>query len=814
MTKQISETLNQGLQFKNKQNAIKENAPKKFKEGFQMSSNTNNKYVPTSYSDPINALDKLEIGNTQDILSTASNAQGQIADIKTLQTQFNTLYNQYITAQNLLLTDTRTNVTNNNNKGSNANLGKNIRTQAGAIGYVTNQGVYKWYDSMDILEDTAGFNQCPGQTWTQLPTNTIPANLTLGSAMVSGQSCGNEGKNVFVSSVIKDPSSTYLGNFNDNSASRAMNLLSQGQVYTYETCQKAAAESGNTLFGLQAVNTTTGLAYCSTSSNLTQTEEYGVAPGKCYAGTDGNQYGTGWTNAIYNTTNSTYVGCYNDSNVRAMIPAMPSSQLYPNPVYVMATANSDSWGNIGFPNNVANFIWYTANADQGAPVVNYGATLFTQYNNTTGAPINAICYSYCDDSAQVYINTAELCDVGMGVEQASCTLNTGMNAIQVVVSNFSGPAGFVMSMYDSNKNILFSTSSAWTYSTTAPPPPSTNGLSQIYSVASCQQAAADYGYTYFAVQDGNAGTSQCFVSNNLTQAEEYGTANSSVAVASATIGGKQYGTSGVNAVYQLTQTGQNTESVGQMGYVDENSNLSVYPTSMLGQGTEYVTLANSNLPGGANIAGDPVTTITSESQCKSACNSTDSCNGYVWGGSGSCWLQSGKNLQQNIATGNIGLANGAITSFQIPSILNSSSCTKDVVKIDSIQWDNYVQNSQDMTPDTTCGLATQIAPEMASVDALEGQLNAVSAKIIAQTSALLKLNSDGSKQIKINDLTLNENLQKYTELNAQFDNTKNKNISGIVSDSNIQIIQNNYSYILWSILAIIAIIITIKLMKK
>ena len=565
MTKQISETLNQGLQFKNKQNAIKENAPKKFKEGFQMSSNTNNKYVPTSYSDPINALDKLEIGNTQDILSTASNAQGQIADIKTLQTQFNTLYNQYITAQNLLLTDTRTNVTNNNNKGSNANLGKNIRTQAGAIGYVTNQGVYKWYDSMDILEDTAGFNQCPGQTWTQLPTNTIPANLTLGSAMVSGQSCGNEGKNVFVSSVIKDPSSTYLGNFNDNSASRAMNLLSQGQVYTYETCQKAAA---------------------------------------------------------------------------------------------------------------------------------------------------------------------------------------------------------------------------------------------------------DYGYTYFAVQDGNAGTSQCFVSNNLTQAEEYGTANSSVAVASATIGGKQYGTSGVNAVYQLTQTGQNTESVGQMGYVDENSNLSVYPTSMLGQGTEYVTLANSNLPGGANIAGDPVTTITSESQCKSACNSTDSCNGYVWGGSGSCWLQSGKNLQQNIATGNIGLANGAITSFQIPSILNSSSCTKDVVKIDSIQWDNYVQNSQDMTPDTTCGLATQIAPELASVDALEGQLNAVSAKIIAQTSALLKLNSDGSKQIKINDLTLNENLQKYTELNAQFDNTKNKNISGIVSDSNIQIIQNNYSYILWSILAIIAIIITIKLMKK
>ena len=71
-----------------------------------------------------------------------------------------------------------------------------------------------------------------------------------------------------------------------------------------------------------------------------------------------------------------------------------------------------------------------------------------------------------------------------------------------------------------------------------------------------------------------------------------------------------------------------------------------------------------------------------------------------------------------------------------------------------------------------------------------------------------------AKQIKINDLTLNENLQKYTELNAQFDNTKNKNISGIVSDSNIQIIQNNYSYILWSILAIIAIIITIKLMKK
>lgn len=109
------------------------------------------------------------------------------------------------------------------NPYSNKNLSLN-----GNIGYVTNSGVYKWYPNVDTFNNTAGNNGCPNtntiinkpltidnynQTGTQIKQ--ISPNLVVGTKMQSGQSCGNEGSNVFVTSILNNPKSTYLGCFAD-----------------------------------------------------------------------------------------------------------------------------------------------------------------------------------------------------------------------------------------------------------------------------------------------------------------------------------------------------------------------------------------------------------------------------------------------------------------------------------------------------------------------------------------------------------------------------------------------------------------------
>ena len=91
--------------------------------------------------------------------------------------------------------------------------GNNVRlTGTSALGYVTNEGIYKWYPSMDIYNSTAGKNGCPISNEVDINNSSSNYNypgsslgtspdLYVGSSMKSAQSCGNEGSNVYVSSL-------------------------------------------------------------------------------------------------------------------------------------------------------------------------------------------------------------------------------------------------------------------------------------------------------------------------------------------------------------------------------------------------------------------------------------------------------------------------------------------------------------------------------------------------------------------------------------------------------------------------------------
>jgi hypothetical protein len=168
----------------------------------------------------------------------------------------------------------------------------------GTVVYVTNQGVAKPFTNEDILNSVVGKNGCPPKNFIKLDIPwsseytvgaTIPTNpsLIVGTQMVSGQSCGNEGYNVYSATLINNPTSKYIGCYNANTNNDNMTFIGGKPenteatgTYTYDKCMDAAIQGGYQYFGLQNVNTETSTGYCAVSNDLTKIQNYGDATTK------------------------------------------------------------------------------------------------------------------------------------------------------------------------------------------------------------------------------------------------------------------------------------------------------------------------------------------------------------------------------------------------------------------------------------------------------------------------------------------------------------------------------------------------------
>jgi hypothetical protein len=115
--------------------------------------------------------------------------------------------------------------------------GKLLQINNGDVGYVTKRGDFKLFTSSDTIINTRGKNGCPSNLDTvdisnyqdsRTPgkvLNTTPS-LLVGSYMISGQSCGNEGNNIYVDSLVpKNVKTTYKGCYADKGDSHTMTFL-------------------------------------------------------------------------------------------------------------------------------------------------------------------------------------------------------------------------------------------------------------------------------------------------------------------------------------------------------------------------------------------------------------------------------------------------------------------------------------------------------------------------------------------------------------------------------------------------------------
>ena len=693
-----------------------------------------------------------------DTIVTPSNPVSQeilskLSQLDILQTQYNSLLEQYKTANTSSLEKVKTTLTNITN---NPYANKNVTLSDGKTYYVTNKGTSKLYDSTATYYATNGKNNCPAGS-TSLNLKSLSDVTTAGSNMVSGQSCGNEGSSVFVNKTLNTPSSEYVGCYNDSTTTPTMKSVNNGsKIYNYTTCQDAAVNSGSSYFGLQGLDSTTNLSSCYISNDLATAQKYGVAKTMCNADSNGYVYGNTLVNAVYKspTGAATYVGTYKDTPNRAMT----------------------------LVNNGSNSFTYETCKQQA---MNTGNTYFglQSFNSKTQKAQCALSNDFT--KASLYGEKPKSSYTGKDKKTYGGGWANAIYQLESDLSNYKG-----------------------CYNDRADKPAMTplgSGKST-YSFSTCKDEAVTGGYEYFALQGTASGSSKCFVSNDLSSAKVYGEAKS----CSKSLDGKTYGNNGINAIYKMNELGD-TSSVGKMGYVDYNSNVTEFPDSMIGLSLTYEKYNNYG------------TTLESTSTLQNAtydtavakCNGNSSCYGFTLDSSTNVATFYGKDI---VNPSNRILKPNTTLYVRNKMLQNlNSACNKQVVNIDSTEWKNYVKKSGYMSPSSTCDLSTAIVSSSTQSVAIQNQIISTAKQIVKILNDLNKKSDSINSTTGLNTNMIQANIQKYNDViveMSEFTDVRENNISNIVKESDIKVLQENYGYMFWTILAIATVIVTMNVMRK
>ena len=116
--------------------------------------------------------------------------------------------------------------------------------------------------------------------------------------------------------------------------------------------------------------------------------------------------------------------------------------------------------------------------------------------------------------------------------------------------------------------------------------------------------------------------------------------------------------------------------------------------------------------------------------------------------------------------------------------------------------------------DNSYGLANANTTQKQELDQLKTRLDQISQQLSDNTGSL---NSDEIKvenQSTLQTKSIANYLKEYKTTNEKIKNSNSSNIIGIVNDSDINVLKENYNYLFWSILAVGTVLVTMNITKN
>jgi len=792
----------------NKQNTKNTKNTKNTNESFVthgLKSNTDSSLTETS----IAILNETNIDSTQNSI------------MEQLKQEYNKTLNEY----NDLVSKVSQSATNYVNRTSSNNpyLNKIIRFTTGQLYYVTNQGVAKYIPNANVLNSISGKNGCPTNNgnytdvnvaWTndyktvgtQVPTNPP---LVIGTNMKLNESCGYEGTNVFVNSMLSNiQNPTYVGCYQDNSTTPAMTFIGGSPSssntasgnYTFEQCKNASVLGGYQYFALQNVNSSNGLGYCAVSNSQQNSTQYGnsyVPTGQDplwssnTSGQSGNTailsvtgslsvINSGGT-SVYSTPNSNaqpsnYLGCYGDAPNRAMSMFARGSQNF----------NLQTCQQIAQQN---------------------GSTYFGLQDSTSGT--NAQCAISSNWSQTSKYGPAGNCT------QLSNGSWSGGGWSNAVYNTTLPQSNYVLTLLDSgNMTITRGTS-----------PNDNQGLIW-QSGTKGQQKDANSAY---AAANGKYGTNWITSGSTMAAGDFIGSPNGYIALIMQSdgnlvlytftealncqqmSGGNMGGGVLANAIYNIGNVGI-TANMGEVAYVDADSQIYPYPdTNVKNANTYSFVMQNTNISGN-DIPGAASSNVSNIDSCMNACNNNNNCDAFVYDTSGPSAICLPKNISQSnvYSLNNFSVNNNMTTYIRDKTFITPiTGASNTINNIDSLRYQNYGTPTS-TTNTSSNGISSAISVYRQQLSQLQDKLNLLASQINNVKNKFTNDNNLVNIQTQKDIVGFDKYLLQNKLANAQIDSFNKNNIDNMLNDTNIKTLQQNYSYLAWSILAVGIVIVAIK----
>jgi hypothetical protein len=784
-----SPSINQGIQFNKFQNKKVKNLEEESKdvsskEGFQNAEMQNTLTLQTKKT-----IEENNFSSQQQTLNNLkSEYQSTLNEYQTLLTQYQNMANDYI------------NRTNSNNQY----LGKVIQFQGGNMSYVTNSGVAKWIPTQAIYKQTAGKNGFPPEgsvvtvnlpwlTTYQTPGAVIPTKPSLisGTPVKAGQSVGNEGSNVFVNQMINEPVATYLGCYSDSSSNPLMTFIDTS--LNYQQCQQSAINNGYKYFSLQNVDTSSSFGTCYASNDqksITSLGSSNAVTGKTslWSSNTGGQSGNtvSFQNgaisvlnssgaAIFSTPNnskapSNYIGCYKDTSSRAMTSYNNGKHSYNN------------------------------NTCQSA-AESIGATYYALQDSKTGK--NAQCFTSSDLTQSTKYGIANNCTQitsgvwsGGGYSNALYQTTNPVSRYYLIIQDDGNMCIYLGSSPTDSQGLIWQSGTAGKQQQSNPNMvASKNKFGQNWMPDSSIMAAGDF----LSSNDGSVALVMQTDGNLVLYTYQTGINCSKMS------DGNTGGGLLANAIYSLNNVGY-TSLMSQLGFIDEDANVHTYPASNSKYSNEYTEFAGNTQ--GNDIPNTSYGSATVD-KCKQTCNSNAQCAGFVFDNANNVCYPKTSNMypNSNIKVDNI---NTTFVRSKNPVKAPTGYSTK-TNNTNSIYFKNFINGGP--ISNNSYGLSKLTATQKQKLDQIQTKLNLLSNQINSYTNKFEHGTDQAQKQgIK----NIQEIFKNLTDIGITDNNVKNFDTTyeNILKDSDITVLQQNYKYMFWSIIAAGTVIISMNLMKN
>lgn len=599
----------------------------------------------------------------------------------------------------------------------------------------------------------------------------------------------------------------FKGTYTDGDQSTAIQNISLDQneninnngTFSFEDCKQQAINNGYKYFGLQNVNLSTNLGYCAVSNSEPAVTEYGnsVIPSKMIVLWSSNTKGQPGNTAILDGGGSLEV-----LNSNGIV-------IYSTPIPESLKSNADPYigcytyyGIKNLP-QIGKDYKYTANEcmdtslDKGALYVGYGGKsredkvkhclkfddlisaklkgLSNKCNNPEGGSFSAAIYATSNNDTQ-----------------GNCYLILQDDG-NMCIYNGSGPTdnqGFIWQsqtngkQQQANPNVIAAKCKF--------------GKNWISSGSTL--AAGDF----IGSNDGSICLTMLSDGNLVLYTYEMQTNCSKMS------NGIMGGGLNANAVYKIQKTAI-TKNMGMIGYIDANSNLYNYPNTNKKYMNSYSTIFNGYDSPNNDIPGAAFGNSTIE-LCEKACNNNDDCSGFVANSSGDyCWPKTNK-----IYPFSNSLKQDADKSIYVrdvtPASLPNGVSDKTNV-IDSITYQNYINKGN---IGSEYGLANATSLQKQQLQHLQSKMNMLSTKIMELTNKFQNSALNVEKQSHENKSGIKNYINDIISSNNNINiinNEANGNIHNILKDSDIIVLQKNYEYLFWSILAVGVVLVSMNVKK-